>query len=113
MSEVISDGRSVLMYPWILGTSGKTILRHILTTRSLEMPSALAAKLQLLTSPDADGSALEEWCIHAIEAMPRESEAIRKGNMNVLNKLLGHVMKTSRGRADAQAARTLLQRLLS
>ncbi|TCD67512.1 hypothetical protein EIP91_012317 [Steccherinum ochraceum] len=97
----------------ITGTSGKTILRHILTHRSNEMPSALAAKLQLLVSTDTDGSALEEWCTQAIEAMPRESEAVRKGNMNVLNKLLGHVMRCSRGRADAQAARTALQRLLA
>ncbi|KAH8096718.1 Glutamyl-tRNA amidotransferase B subunit [Cristinia sonorae] len=97
----------------ITGTSGKTILRHILTHRSSEMPSTIAAKLQLLVSPDTDGTALEAWCTEAIEAMPRESEAVRKGNVNVLNKLLGHVMRTSRGRADAQTAKATLQRLLS
>lgn len=76
------------------------------------MPSALASKLELLAPSDSGGNALEAWCTQAIEAMPREADAVRKGNMNVLNKLLGHVMRSSRGTADAQAAKATLRNLL-
>ena len=77
------------------------------------MPSELASKLELLAPSASGGNALEAWCTQAIVAMPREAEAIRKGNLNVLNKLLGHVMRSSRGTADAQAAKATLQDLLS
>ncbi|KAJ3487724.1 hypothetical protein NLI96_g3341 [Meripilus lineatus] len=96
----------------ITGTSGKTILRNILTSRSHVMPSELASELSLFTLPE-NGDELEKWCLNAIEALPEQAIAARKGNTNVLNRLVGHVMKTSRGRADAKAARSLLQKLLN
>ena len=76
------------------------------------MPSELASELSLFTLPE-NGDELEKWCLNAIEALPEQAIAARKGNTNVLNRLVGHVMKTSRGRADAKAARSLLQKLLN
>lgn len=76
------------------------------------MPSTLASKLSLFSLPE-NGDELERWCLNAIEALPSQAAAARKGNMNVLNRLLGHVMKASRGRADAKAARDSLQQLLN
>ncbi|CAL1700292.1 unnamed protein product [Somion occarium] len=96
----------------ITGTSGRMLLRHILTHGSSEMPSKLAEKMSLFVSA-SDSTSLETWCKEVIEALPEEAQAVRNGNMNVLNKLVGRVMKTSKGRADAKAVRNALQDLLS
>ena len=93
------------------GTSGKTILRHILTTRTSELPSTIAEELKLLAASD-DGASLEKWCREAIAALPEEAEVVRRGNLKVVNKIMGHVMKASRGTAKAQDARELLLKLL-
>ena len=76
------------------------------------MPSELAAEMSLLAVNDGDAS-LRTWCIEAIEALPGEAQRARGGNANVVNRLVGHVMKTSRGRANAKSARAMLHDLLS
>ena len=76
------------------------------------MPSELAKELSLLVIDDNEAS-LRAWCMQAIEALPEEAKRARDGNKNVINRLLGHVMKNSRGRADAKAAKALLIDLLS
>ena len=76
------------------------------------MPSELARELSLFTTTE-NGDELKEWCLNAIEALPEQAEAARKGSANVLNRLVGHVMKVSRGRADAKSARALFQKLLN
>ncbi|KZT05563.1 Glutamyl-tRNA amidotransferase B subunit [Laetiporus sulphureus 93-53] len=93
------------------GTSGKTLLRHMLDTRSSGEPSKLAEQLSLLAVRE-DNTSLEKWCTDAIAAMPQEAEAFRKGNMNVVNRMVGRVMKASRGTADARAVRDMLVKLL-
>ncbi|KAH9855061.1 Glutamyl-tRNA-Gln amidotransferase B subunit [Lenzites betulinus] len=95
----------------VTGTSGKTILRHILSTRTTDLPTKIAEDLQLVTASD-DGASLERWCRDAIAALPAEADAVRRGNVNVVNKIMGHVMKASRGTAKAQDARAALLRLL-
>lgn len=94
------------------GTSGKALLRHMLTHRSTEMPARLAEQLSLKVVRDDQGTQLQQWCREAIEALPSEAQAARAGNTNVINKILGQVMKLSRGRVDAQAARTVLLEML-
>jgi aspartyl-tRNA(Asn)/glutamyl-tRNA(Gln) amidotransferase subunit B len=100
-----------------LGTSGKTILRHIITHRSTALPSELARELSLLAMPSTSSSELEQLCQEAITALPEEAEVVRKSKgkgskSNVINKLVGMVMKKSRGRADARAVRELLERMI-
>jgi aspartyl-tRNA(Asn)/glutamyl-tRNA(Gln) amidotransferase subunit B len=69
----------------------------------------LARDLSLATlQPDS----LEQLCRDVIESSPSEVAAIREGNMNVLNKLIGKIMKSSRGTANAQSTRTILQQML-
>lgn len=63
------------------------------------------------TSPEA--SELHTLCSTAISALPNEVAALRKGNKNVLNKIVGRVMKDSRGRADAKAVRNLVEKLIT
>ncbi|KAI9000741.1 Glutamyl-tRNA-Gln amidotransferase B subunit [Trametes punicea] len=95
----------------VTGTSGKTILRHILSTRTPDLPSKIAEGCQLLAVSDG-GASLEKWCRDAIFALPEEAEAVRRGNVKVVNKIMGHVMKASRGTAKAQDVRATLLRLL-
>lgn len=95
-----------------IGTAGKTLLRHMLDKPSDHSASDLARELSLLAGAD-DAVAMEKWCAEAIAALPQEAEVVRRGNVNVLNKILGSVMKLSKGRADARAARTTLLKMLT
>jgi aspartyl-tRNA(Asn)/glutamyl-tRNA(Gln) amidotransferase subunit B len=94
------------------GTSGKSLLKHIIANRSLAAPSVLAQELSLEAVSGNDKVSLRTWCAEAIEALPEEAEAVRLGNPRVLNKLVGKVMQLSRGRADAQNARIVLEDIL-
>lgn len=87
------------------------ILREIMSRRTPDMPSKLAAELSLLAAPD-DGASLEKWCTDAIAALPEEAQVVRRGNVKVVNKIVGRVMKASRGTADAQAVRAMLLQML-
>ncbi|OCH94280.1 Glutamyl-tRNA-Gln amidotransferase B subunit [Obba rivulosa] len=94
----------------ITGTSGKEILRHILTTRTAKPPSELAKELNMLAV--SDDNVLERWCSAAISALPQEAEKVHKGNANAVNRLVGYVMKASKGTANAQAVKTALLEML-
>lgn len=84
------------------------MLKH----RCVDMPSKLADDLSLKAVSDNQGTQLRQWCTEAIDALPLEAQAVRSGNTNVVNKILGRIMKVSGGRADAQAARTMLLEML-
>ncbi|KAG6844528.1 hypothetical protein H0H87_006184 [Tephrocybe sp. NHM501043] len=110
----------------ITGTSGKLLLRHMLANPSQALPQQIATELQLtafqaspgsmsnLTSPGSSkfSSEIHVICADAIAAMPAEVNAVRKGNKNVLNKIVGRVMKDTRGRADARTLKALLEELI-
>jgi aspartyl-tRNA(Asn)/glutamyl-tRNA(Gln) amidotransferase subunit B len=98
-----SDGSS--------GSSGKILLRHMLNHPSSEAPSELAGGLGLLANRGDDF--LERLCTQVIAEMPEEADAMRRGVPNVINKLLGRVMKSSKGTADPKSIRKMLQKLLS
>jgi len=97
----------------ITGTSGKTVLRYMITHRSLEMPSVIAADLALMAlSETSTTNSLQALCEAAIAALPEEADVVRRGNERVIMKLVGRVMKESRGRADAKAVTDLLRDIL-
>lgn len=92
----------------------------MLTNLSSLAPTQLANELQLTAFSSTPGSSsqlassslhseLQSLCETAIEALPSEVAAFRAGNKNVLNKIVGHVMKQSRGRANAKIARSLVE----
>ena len=60
-----------------------------------------------------DESQLEDWCRAAIEANEQAAEDIRNGKMAAIGRLMGHVMKSSGGSADAKAVQAKLKELLS
>ena len=55
---------------------------------------------------------LNTLCQAAITALPSEVAAVRAGNKNVVNKIVGRVMRESRGRADAKVVKTLVEELI-
>ena len=82
----------------------------------LDNPSAagsteLARQLGLLAM--REDSLLERLCVQAIADMPDEADAVRRGVPNVINKLLGRVMRSSKGTTDPQSVRRMLEKLLS
>ncbi len=117
-----------------IGTSGKFLLRHMLSHPSKQPTREVAEELELIALAPSDGGtaftsarltdtplpllphylhlltrrahSLPPWpelyalCAAAVAAMPREVAALREGHTNVLNKLVGHVMRASRGRAE-------------
>jgi len=82
-----------------------------MSRRTLDMPSKLATELSLLAAGE-DSASLETWCADAISALPEEAEVVRRGNVKVVKKIVGRVMKASRGTADAQAVREMLLQML-
>ncbi|KAI0271967.1 Glutamyl-tRNA amidotransferase B subunit [Russula aff. rugulosa BPL654] len=95
----------------VTGSSGKILLRHMLDHPSSEAPSELAERFDLLANRGDDF--LERLCTQVIAEMPEEADAMRRGVPNVINKLLGRVMKYSKGTADPQSIRKMLRNLLS
>jgi aspartyl-tRNA(Asn)/glutamyl-tRNA(Gln) amidotransferase subunit B len=86
-------------------------------------PTQLAKELQLTalsSTPDSSSSVssssphfeLQLLCEAAIHALPSEVTALRIGKKNVLNKIVGYVMKQSRGRADAKVVRKLVEKIV-
>jgi aspartyl-tRNA(Asn)/glutamyl-tRNA(Gln) amidotransferase subunit B len=45
--------------------------------------------------------------------LPKEADAVRKGNPKVAMRLVGEVMKRSNGRADAKRAREIILEILT
>ncbi|KAF7346137.1 Glutamyl-tRNA(Gln) amidotransferase subunit B, mitochondrial [Mycena sanguinolenta] len=96
----------------ITGTSGKMLLREMLADpSSSQTPTDRARSLSLLISSGGEPD-IGELCAAAIAALPSEAQAFRKGHKNVLNKLLGWVMKESRGRANSTQVKERLISLL-
>lgn len=86
------------------------MLRHVLenTHEDRDLPTT-AQELGLLTQ---GGDQLQEMCKAVIEKMPKEVASIRKGKVNVLMRLVGQVMKDSKGTADAKRAKDVLAKLI-
>ncbi|KAF9057833.1 Glutamyl-tRNA amidotransferase subunit B, mitochondrial [Panaeolus papilionaceus] len=103
----------------LTGTSGKLLLRHILDNPSSRRTLEIAHDLNLTalsssshpSSPSAV-SELQSFCETAIAAMPKEVAAVRAGNKNVINKMVGFIMKQTRGRADAVKIKSVLEELI-
>ncbi|CAE6445656.1 unnamed protein product [Rhizoctonia solani] len=94
----------------ITGTSGKLLMRHLIETRSALPLPQIIDNLGLKAASSA--SELVALCRTAISMLPNESELVARGNDKVLMKVVGQVMRLSKGTADAQAVREELLRQL-
>ena len=59
-----------------------------------------------------DEGQLDRWCEGAIEAQPQAADDFRSGKAAAIGRLVGQVMKVSRGQADAKAAKEKLTQKL-
>lgn len=104
--DLVQDGS-------ITGTSAKSVLRQFFNTQLSHSTSIsnLVDEMGLRANASTD-EALRLLCEQAIKELPAESELVRRGNKNVLMKILGRVMKLSKGTADAKSTRTILEGML-
>jgi aspartyl-tRNA(Asn)/glutamyl-tRNA(Gln) amidotransferase subunit B len=99
-------------------TTGSSLVKQMLRDARLLEPYASSTNPVLALLVDRDALALDSneeltaLCQQVIQDLPKESEKIRKGQEKVLARLIGEVMKRTKGRADAEVARTELMRLL-
>jgi len=89
----------------------------MLTNPSTDSVLKIASDLDLLAlSSTACGlqtrDPLVEICEKAVAELAAEVVAVKKGNKNVLNRIIGFVMKESRGRADARRVKEIVERLV-
>ena len=83
-------------------------------------PLEVAIEQQFINPPSSrertsvDGSnEVRRLCEEAITALPQQVEALQSGeNKGVVNKIVGYVMKRSRGRADAVAVREIIEDMI-
>ncbi|KAI5893605.1 Glutamyl-tRNA amidotransferase B subunit [Schizophyllum commune H4-8] len=98
----------------ITWTSGKHLLRHMLANPEAP-PLELAEAQGFVVGQDnsgGGGDGLKDLCARALAAQPAEVAKYRAGKVNVINKILGWVMRESKGRADAKEAKAMLEELL-
>jgi len=84
----------------------------MLDSPSPKTPEELAKEHTLIALDETDSS-MEAWCREVVESNPEAASAIRTGNINVVNKLVGRVMKKSRGTTDALTVRKLLLEIIT
>ncbi|KAF8873133.1 GatB/GatE catalytic domain-containing protein [Mucidula mucida] len=103
----------------LTGPSAKLVLRHILSNPpSSASVRQLAVDMNLISMTASSSRTgiepdLSEICRRVIKAMPSEVAALQAGHRNVVNKLVGGVMKETRGRADANTTRSTILSLLN
>ncbi|PWN35223.1 Glutamyl-tRNA amidotransferase B subunit [Meira miltonrushii] len=92
----------------LIKTEGK-----ILTEFKQENTSAVQACLESRNALALDsGDALVSVCKEVVEALPDAVEAVRSGNKKVMQRLVGEVMKRTKGRANAKVANQILDELV-
>lgn len=87
------------------------MLKHVVTEPVAASTSlhSLLANLGLAPSSPDD---LAATCEAVITKLPKEAERVRQGNDKVVMRLVGEVMKMSKGSADARRAREVLLEML-
>ena len=74
-------------------------------------PAKLAEEKGLLQV--SDESALDEWVDNAIEAEPKAADDVRNGKQAAIGRLVGAVMKQSKGQANPKAVQAKLREKLA
>lgn len=86
----------------------------MLTNPTSHTPFQLAEEMKLtalsstsdLSSPQSE---LRLLCEAAVKALPQEVAALQAGNENAINRIIGYVVKQSRGRADPRVVTNLVK----
>ncbi len=88
--------------------TAKQVLKALWETG--EAPAAVVERLGL--SMVSDEGAIEAACRAAIAAEPKAAADVKGGNEKALGRLVGHVMKAMKGKANPSVVNDLLRRLL-
>ncbi|KAG8881648.1 hypothetical protein FRB99_004713, partial [Tulasnella sp. 403] len=121
-AEELGEIIDLIQTSTITGTSAKTLIRYIFNTRPSRVPGqpttpsvsikTLVEQLGLQATSPSDAGSLQQYCEDAIKSLPEEAQLVRKGNTKVVMKIVGKVMKLSKGTANAKAATELLRKML-
>ncbi|KAH8826815.1 GatB/GatE catalytic domain-containing protein [Flagelloscypha sp. PMI_526] len=98
-------------------TSAQFLIRHVFMNlssfTSLTDARTLAATLGMIDTLTSSPSNLEAVCLRVIQKMPSEAKALKDGtNPNVVNRLVGGVMKEMKGKASPDEVKILLKELV-
>ncbi|MDD3261665.1 MAG: Asp-tRNA(Asn)/Glu-tRNA(Gln) amidotransferase GatCAB subunit B, partial [Oscillospiraceae bacterium] len=90
--------------------SGKLRMNLVKSTleKMLDSGKPMSAFLSEKDLAGIDDEQLENLCKEALGKNPKAAEDYRAGKEKAVKALVGYVMKSTRGRADAQKAETLL-----
>jgi aspartyl-tRNA(Asn)/glutamyl-tRNA(Gln) amidotransferase subunit B len=99
----------------ITQSSAKLLLRELIANPTHDPRSVrqLADDMELTSSTNNKNHDILTSCRSAIQALPREVASVRAGRVNAVNKLVGWVLRDTRGRANAQEVKTIIVELLS
>ncbi|KAN0064024.1 hypothetical protein ACQY0O_003630 [Thecaphora frezii] len=94
----------------VTGTTAKAVLGETIAARAKGVQATAEAAsmtiLELFTSRGLlalnSREDLLPLCRKAIEVLPEEAEKVRRGNLKVIMRIVGQVMKEAKGRADAK-----------
>jgi aspartyl-tRNA(Asn)/glutamyl-tRNA(Gln) amidotransferase subunit B len=93
----------------ITGPSGKAVLEEMLRSGRTAEAIVRERGLERIT----DDATLRDLVERVVRENSAQAEQVRAGKLNVLQWLVGQVMKASRGRADPRRVQTLLEEALS
>lgn len=99
------------------GTVAKSLLRDYLSSSTSSSSDAVSLSTlitkHLAANPPLSSSIdLASFCTQVIDSHPKEVEKYRQGHEKVLMRLVGAVMKLSKGRADAKKVGDVLKDML-
>ncbi len=101
LSKLVSEGK-------LSSTGAKTVLTEMMKDKA--DPIVLAGKFNLLQV--SDNAAIAKLAQKVIDANPQAVADYKSGNQNSLQFLVGQLMKESKGQANPQLARELLEKHL-
>lgn len=99
----------------VLGTTGKAVLKHLLDHSESTIPSTTLSEILDRLGMTPSTSALDDLriqCEQVIADSPGVVGDIRKGKISAVGRLVGQVMRVSKGSADAQKAREVILEIL-
>ncbi|WWC71303.1 aspartyl/glutamyl-tRNA(Asn/Gln) amidotransferase, B subunit [Kwoniella pini CBS 10737] len=97
----------------ITGTNGKQIIKHLIFNDSSISLNQVLNELSIELNDNISNKLdISEICQQAIKNQSKSVNDYKKGNEKVLMRLVGEVMKLSKGRADAKQVKEILVDLL-
>jgi aspartyl-tRNA(Asn)/glutamyl-tRNA(Gln) amidotransferase subunit B len=80
--------------------------------QSGKAPAVIIKDKGIEAEPQDEGQ-LEEWCREAVAGNSVAAQQVRDGNDKAINSFIGPVMKASRGKANPQAVRDMLLKIIN